>query len=235
MTIADEVLDALSDGRGRRAGEHDPRPRPARPDNRRIGAEIEDAVRACGAVPATVAVLDGVVHVGWSRTPSTGSVSPTTSSSSRSAILASRWRWVGPGRRRWPRAPPWPISPASGSSPPAGSAACTVGGADLRRLRGSRRAQPHPVLTVCAGVKSILDVAGTLGTSRPCRSRCSGTARTPSRLLPHRLRLPRPVAGRHPAGGRRGARRPGPAGRRLGRDRPGQPAAAGPPGRPGAP
>jgi pseudouridine-5'-phosphate glycosidase len=35
-----------------------------RPDNRAAGDEVEAAVRAGGAVPATVAVLDGVPHVG---------------------------------------------------------------------------------------------------------------------------------------------------------------------------
>ena len=65
MTIADEVLDALSDGRGVVALESTILAHGLpRPDNQRIGAQIEDAVRACGAVPATVAVLDGVVHVG---------------------------------------------------------------------------------------------------------------------------------------------------------------------------
>jgi pseudouridine-5'-phosphate glycosidase len=34
------------------------------PDNIEIGAQIEDAVRTGGSVPATIAVLDGVVHVG---------------------------------------------------------------------------------------------------------------------------------------------------------------------------
>jgi pseudouridine-5'-phosphate glycosidase len=35
-----------------------------RPENLRVAQEIEAAVRAAGAVPATVAVLGGVVHVG---------------------------------------------------------------------------------------------------------------------------------------------------------------------------
>jgi pseudouridine-5'-phosphate glycosidase len=35
-----------------------------RPDNARIAREIEDAVRESGAVPATIAVVDGQVHVG---------------------------------------------------------------------------------------------------------------------------------------------------------------------------
>ena len=35
-----------------------------RPDNRRIAGDIEAAVRADGAVPATIAIVDGVVRVG---------------------------------------------------------------------------------------------------------------------------------------------------------------------------
>ena len=35
-----------------------------RPDNRAAADQVEDAVRAGGAVPATIAVLDGVPHVG---------------------------------------------------------------------------------------------------------------------------------------------------------------------------
>ena len=35
-----------------------------RPDNRAAADEVEAAVRAGGAVPATIAVLDGVPHVG---------------------------------------------------------------------------------------------------------------------------------------------------------------------------
>ncbi len=35
-----------------------------RPDNRAAADDVESAVRAGGAVPATIAVLDGVPHVG---------------------------------------------------------------------------------------------------------------------------------------------------------------------------
>lgn len=35
-----------------------------RPENLRVAAEVEQAVRAGGAIPATVALLDGTVHVG---------------------------------------------------------------------------------------------------------------------------------------------------------------------------
>ncbi len=35
-----------------------------RPENLRVAAEVEDIVRSRGAVPATIAILDGRVHVG---------------------------------------------------------------------------------------------------------------------------------------------------------------------------
>ena len=52
--------------------------------------------------------------------------------------------------------------PGSRSSPRADSVGCTAGRADLGRLRRPRRAGPYPVLTVCSGVKSILDVPATV-------------------------------------------------------------------------
>ena len=117
MTIADEVVDALSDGRGVVALESTILAHGLpRPDNRRIGAQIEDAVRACGAVPATVAVLDGVVHVGLEP-------------DALDRLCESVHR---------------------------GAAQTFDVSADLGVLSRT------PVLTVCAGVKSILDVAGTL-------------------------------------------------------------------------
>ncbi len=65
LHVAPEVADALADGRGVVALEstiiaHGL----TRPDNLRVAAEVESTVRAAGAVPATVAVLHGVVSVG---------------------------------------------------------------------------------------------------------------------------------------------------------------------------
>ena len=65
LRVADEVAAALAAGRPVVALESTiiahglPRP-----DNLRVAGEIEDAVRAEGAVPATIAVLDGEVRVG---------------------------------------------------------------------------------------------------------------------------------------------------------------------------
>jgi pseudouridine-5'-phosphate glycosidase len=63
--LSDEVRDALADGAGVVALESTiiahglPRPR-----NAEVARELEAAVRAAGAVPATIAMLDGEVHVG---------------------------------------------------------------------------------------------------------------------------------------------------------------------------
>jgi pseudouridylate synthase len=65
LHVAPEVADALADGRGVVALEstiiaHGL----TRPDNLRVAADVESTVRAAGAVPATIAVLRGVVSVG---------------------------------------------------------------------------------------------------------------------------------------------------------------------------
>ena len=65
ISIHPEVSDALADGRAVVALESTiishglPRP-----DNLRVAREIEDSVRAGGAVPATIAVVDGVPRSG---------------------------------------------------------------------------------------------------------------------------------------------------------------------------
>ena len=96
-----------------------------RPENRAAADQVEDAVRAGGAVPATIAVLDGVPHVGLTPAEvdrvcadpelaklgvrdlpiaaALGRSGATTVSST--ALLAAR--------------------PGSASSPPAGWAGCT--------------------------------------------------------------------------------------------------------------
>ncbi len=65
IEVADEVLEALDRGAAIVALESTiishglPRP-----ENLRVAAEVEDIVRSRGAVPATIAILDGRVHVG---------------------------------------------------------------------------------------------------------------------------------------------------------------------------
>ncbi|MBA2414510.1 MAG: pseudouridine-5'-phosphate glycosidase [Geodermatophilaceae bacterium] len=132
-----------------------------RPDNLDVAREVEEIVRRYGATPATIAVLDGCVHIGLDDSAlqriageesipklgirdlpvalATGGSGATTVSST--ALLATR----------------------------AGIAVFATGGlggvhrgggydesADLTALAGT------PILVVCAGVKSILDVEATL-------------------------------------------------------------------------
>jgi pseudouridylate synthase len=65
VRVSDEVREAIASGRAVVALESTiiahglPQP-----DNLRVAGEIEDAVRSAGAVPATIAVLDGEVRVG---------------------------------------------------------------------------------------------------------------------------------------------------------------------------
>jgi pseudouridine-5'-phosphate glycosidase len=164
LSVHAEVADALSAGRAVVALESTiishglPRP-----DNLRIAREIEDEVRAGGAVPATVAVVDGVARIGLDDDALTrvagdpsvvkvsvrdlgtvaalGGVGATTVAST--AHLAARagiavFATGGLGGVHRGAAETWDES------------------ADLTTLSRT------PVLVVCAGVKSILDVGATL-------------------------------------------------------------------------
>ena len=132
------------------------------PRNREVADDLEAAVRACGAVPATVAVLDGVPRVGLAgaeldRVCAGGLVKL----SARDLGVA-----VGLGRDGATTVAATAVLAAA-----AGIAVFATGGlggvhrgareswdvsADLATLART------PVLTVCSGVKSILDVAATL-------------------------------------------------------------------------
>ena len=164
MLIHPEVADALAGGRPVVALESTiishglPRP-----DNLRIAREIEAAVRAGGAVPATVALVDGQARVGLddaaldrvagdlavvkvsvrdlATVAARGAVGATTVAST--AHLAARagigvFATGGLGGVHRGASESWDES------------------ADLMTLSRT------PVLVVCAGVKSILDVGATL-------------------------------------------------------------------------
>jgi pseudouridine-5'-phosphate glycosidase len=134
-----------------------------RPDNLRIAREIEDEVRTSGAVPATIAVLDGVARIGLdddalarvAGDPSVVKVSVRD--------LASVAAGGGIGATT--------VASTAHLAARAGISVFATGGlggvhrgavdtwdesADLTTLSRT------PVLVVCAGVKSILDVAATL-------------------------------------------------------------------------
>ncbi|MER7073776.1 pseudouridine-5'-phosphate glycosidase [Terrabacter sp. NPDC000476] len=135
------------------------------PDNVTVAAQIEDAVRAGGAVPATIALLDGVVHVGLgAREVERVCTDPDIAKLSvRDVGVAAALRLSGATT----------VASTSALARLAGIRVFATGGlggvhrgasetfdvsADLGVLAST------PVLVVCAGVKSILDVAGTLET-----------------------------------------------------------------------
>jgi pseudouridine-5'-phosphate glycosidase len=161
IEIADEVATALAEGRAVVALETTlvAHGFPA-PEGVAVGLESERRVRAAGAVPATVGVLDGSIRVGLTErdlerfTPDArklgprdvaacatqGAVGATTVGSTMAVARATGIRFMGTGglggvHRGFP-------------SPPDVSA-------DLGELA---RAQ---VVVVCSGAKSLLDVAAT--------------------------------------------------------------------------
>ncbi len=134
-----------------------------RPDNLDIAREIEQAVRSAGAVPATVAMLDGTVHVGLGpdQLAAVATRDDVVKVSVRDlATLAARG---GNGATT--------VASTCHVAHLAGIGVFATGGlggvhrgaadtwdesADLTTLGRT------PLAVVCAGVKSILDVAATL-------------------------------------------------------------------------
>ncbi|MEP6799851.1 MAG: pseudouridine-5'-phosphate glycosidase [Lapillicoccus sp.] len=164
FVVQPEVAQALAEGRGVVALESTILAHGLpRSDSRRIAGEIEGAVRDAGAVPATIAVLDGVVHIGLDddaldricteddvlklsardvgvavalkRTGATTAAS-TSALAHRAGIRVFATGGLGGVHR--------------------GAAETFDISADLGVLATT------PVLVVCAGVKSILDVGATL-------------------------------------------------------------------------
>ena len=164
MLIAHEVADALRDRRAVVALESTiishglPHP-----DNLRIARQIETAVRDGGAVPATIAVVDGQAVVGLDdsalrKVASDGDVAKV--SVRDLAIVAAR---RGTGATT--------VAATAHLAARAGIRVFATGGLGGVH-RGARETWDEsadlgtiartPVLVVCAGVKSILDVAATL-------------------------------------------------------------------------
>ncbi|HEY1974445.1 MAG TPA: pseudouridine-5'-phosphate glycosidase [Pseudonocardia sp.] len=161
--LSPEVSDAIAEGRPVVALETTllAHGLPA-PVNREVAAELEELVRAAGAVPATVAVLDGVARIGLSpdeldrvcggglaklscrdlgpaialRATGATTVAGTVTLAALAGIPVFGTGGLGGVHRGADRS--WDVS------------------ADLDVLAGT------PVLTVCSGVKSMLDVPATL-------------------------------------------------------------------------
>jgi len=132
-----------------------------RPDNLAVAREIEQIVRRYGATPATIAVLDGTVHIGLDDTGlrriACDDAIPKLGIRDLAVALASG----GSGATT--------VSSTALLAIKAGIAVFATGGlggvhrgggydesADLAALAGT------PILVVCAGVKSILDIEATL-------------------------------------------------------------------------
>jgi pseudouridine-5'-phosphate glycosidase len=164
LSIHPEVADALASGRPVVALESTiishGLPRPA---NLRVAREIEDSVRAGGAVPATIAVVGGVPCIGLDddalRTVATDDAVVKVSVRDLGTLVARH----GHGATT--------VAATSHLAALAGITVFATGGlggvhrgaretwdesADLTTLSTT------PVTVVCAGVKSILDVAATL-------------------------------------------------------------------------
>ncbi len=134
-----------------------------RPGNLRVAGEIEDAVRAAGAVPATVAVLGGRARVGLDA-------AALAEIAGRTDVAKLGVRDLGPALvRGLPGATT--VASTAHLAARAGIAVFATGGlggvhrgavdtfdesADLTALADT------PIVVVCAGVKSILDVGATL-------------------------------------------------------------------------
>jgi pseudouridylate synthase len=134
-----------------------------RPENARIAREIEDAVRGAGAVPATIALLDGVVRIGLddAALDAIATRDDIAKCSARDLPLAAARRASGATT----------VAATAHLAARSGIRLFATGGlggvhreahetwdesADLVALSRT------DVCVVCAGVKSILDVAATL-------------------------------------------------------------------------
>ncbi|MFD9484208.1 pseudouridine-5'-phosphate glycosidase [Streptomyces sp. NPDC059991] len=163
LKVSEEVREALAEGRPVVALESTiiahglPRPR-----NLRVATELEELVRAGGAVPATVAVLDGRPHVGLDKD--------------------QLERVAGGGLRKLGhRDLPMALATGASGATTVSATAYLAHWADIRVFatgglggvhRGWTETQDEsadlrllartPVAVVCAGVKSILDVPATL-------------------------------------------------------------------------
>jgi pseudouridine-5'-phosphate glycosidase len=162
--ISDQVAAALADGRPVVALESTiiTHGMPW-PENRDTARMVEDAVRAEGAVPATIAVLDGVPRVGLTA------AQLDDLAGRRDAMKASRRDLAAAVARR--RTAGTTVAATMFLAARAGIPIFATGGiggvhrgaadsfdisADLLELARS------PVAVVCAGAKSILDIAKTL-------------------------------------------------------------------------
>ncbi len=164
LTVHDEVLDAMGAGKGVVALESTILAHGLpHPDNVEVAERIEAAVRDGGSVPATIALLDGRIHVGLTRTELERVCTDpdVTKLSARDLGVAAALGRSGATT----------VASTAALAHLVGIRVFATGGlggvhrgasstfdvsADLGVIAST------PIMVVCAGVKSILDVPGTL-------------------------------------------------------------------------
>jgi pseudouridine-5'-phosphate glycosidase len=117
-----------------------------RPQNLEVAREVEDIVRDHGAVPATIAVIDGVVHIGLTddQLKAIANRDDIAKASSRDLAIIS-------------------ASKKSAATTVAATAhLAALAGIRVFATGGLGGVHQLDITVVCAGVKSILDVAATL-------------------------------------------------------------------------
>ncbi|XP_024545178.1 uncharacterized protein LOC9644059 isoform X4 [Selaginella moellendorffii] len=125
------------------------------PQNFHTAQEVESIVRANGAVPATIAILDGVPCIGLSlaeleRLAKLGTMVSKTARRDIPYVIARR----GNGATT--------VSATMFFASKAGIKVFVTGGIGGVHRQGESKLGKTPVAVVCAGVKSILDIPRTL-------------------------------------------------------------------------
>jgi pseudouridine-5'-phosphate glycosidase len=132
-----------------------------RPRNLEVALEVEEIVRAGGAIPATIALIDGVIHVGLEsdQLNRIANDSAVVKASTRDLAILEMTK----------QSAATTVAATSHIAHLAGISVFATGG-----LGGVHRDHVYdesadlialaelPIIIVCAGVKSILDVSGTL-------------------------------------------------------------------------
>jgi pseudouridine-5'-phosphate glycosidase len=132
-----------------------------RPRNLEVALEVEEIVRSAGAVPATIALIDGVVHIGLEPDDldRIANDDEVVKASTRDLAIIEATK----------RSAATTVAATAHIAHLAGILVFATGG-----LGGVHRGHSYdesadlialaetPIVIVCAGVKSILDVAGTL-------------------------------------------------------------------------
>ncbi|MCO1574954.1 pseudouridine-5'-phosphate glycosidase [Crossiella sp. SN42] len=165
LRVSDEVRSALADGGAVVALESTILAHGLPPGrNLSVARELEDVVRAAGAVPATIAVLDGTPVVGLSPTELERVCDPAADL----AKLSRRDLGVAIGLGR---SGATTVASTAALAQRAGIGVFATGGLGGVH-RGARETwdvsadlavlAQTPVLVVCSGVKSVLDIAATL-------------------------------------------------------------------------